>query len=871
MEALYRRSTTRCGPESSAAEHILSKWLRVVHTWWYLAIHTTLMAMCVVYVLTLQLNLHEPTGDFDSVYNPAEITWAVLGVEPLLFLILGRKLLLQWSRVFLADTILWGLTVILWASARGVDGLLLPFLSLRLCVRLLLLSVRSEFATSFLQQDSDCDKVRCDISLAQVHFAIGLAAGGDAVWRERVKKLLHRRDDDVGLLCGRQLFEFVDRVFHMEGMRQPDLEELVPLSHSSLSSTLVPELESKPGLAQARSQRLVQEVIRLMRNEDTGTYGVSETLKSTFSHLNHQCGSLVMLFVLVIFTSSMMPLQSVLLGEMVSQASKAYDRDQAGQSTTEQRTQLLWYSLGLLLSWIAWTAATEKMARTASHIISNGVATLQRKLLNQTARSTIEMSDDFESSFNSVFAGSLQQCAILWTNLLWTAIVPSASISIGLVTAFMQGPAGVRAGSFFVAFALPVLFYRGWNDKAAQLSSAYAARNRELAGQYSSLTTALPSVRASNAAEFVAQQMRGAVEDSKDAYHALQVAVNHVQLWFIGGAHLFELTMAGLVLYGDVASGTTTVAGFFTVLTLVRGMTQPLQSLGNLSRHVLQGAGALRLVDQIANDSRIEPEEDGRPKMAPLSSELQVRNLSFQYPGSEAKALDNVDLQIRAGDYTVICGSSGSGKSTLLSLLMQQRMLPEQTTGTIEMDGVPVHSLSLQSFKSQLGVMFQASMILFGSSIAENISFGCGADQATVEEAAQAAQIHSAIIELPEGYRTRLKNSGGHSLSGGQLQRICLARALCRKPSLLLLDEATSALDPVTEAEIIATLVGLCNSPTGSMGKKLTIVGISHHPLTAQDAHKVVVMERGRIVEQGTFNELAQIQDGLFANLLRSS
>ena len=277
--------------------------------------------------------------------------------------------------------------------------------------------------------------------------------------------------------------------------------------------------------------------------------------------------------------------------------------------------------------------------------------------------------------------------------------------------------------------------------------------------------------------------------------------------------------------------------------------------------------GALQLVDQLVKfDSQSkEGEDEDAASALVLSNELQFKNVVFTYPAAEFPALDGLNLTIEAGSYTVICGGSGSGKSTLLSLLIQERLLARSDSGSIEVDGVVMQGGLLESFKDQVGVVFQSSTILYGLSICENITFGQSVNMAKVEQAAKAAQIHDTIQALANGYATELHSSGGISLSGGQLQRVCLARALYREPSLLLLDEATSALDPVTESEIIETLLELHRN-----SKQLTIVSVSHHPSTAKAADMVVVMDQGRIVEQGGYDELLSRSSGFFFDLVHS-
>ena len=196
---------------------------------------------------------------------------------------------------------------------------------------------------------------------------------------------------------------------------------------------------------------------------------------------------------------------------------------------------------------------------------------------------------------------------------------------------------------------------------------------------------------------------------------------------------------------------------------------------------------------------------------------------------------------------------NSGGKTTSFDLLMQNRA---PTGGTIEWDGVDICDCGRKSFRSHVGVMFQRPMIIQGS-VRENISFGIESSLDDVKRAAEMADISSVIEALPNGYETILGDDGSVSLSGGQLQRVCLARVLHRKCSVLLLDEATSALDTMSEAAIIRTILRLRDT------EGITIVSITHHTDTATDADEILVIDEGVIVERGTYKDLVN-EGGIF-------
>jgi subfamily B ATP-binding cassette protein MsbA len=203
-----------------------------------------------------------------------------------------------------------------------------------------------------------------------------------------------------------------------------------------------------------------------------------------------------------------------------------------------------------------------------------------------------------------------------------------------------------------------------------------------------------------------------------------------------------------------------------------------------------------------------------------------------------------VDLTIRPGEVVALVGSSGSGKTTLVSLLPR---FYEPTRGGIYIDGIPLPSYELKSLRAHIGIVSQ-EIVLFDDTVRRNIAFGgIGACQADVEQAAKLAYAHDFILRLPEGYDTVI-GERGLKLSGGERQRLAIARAILRDPPILILDEATSALD--TESERIVQLA------LGNLMKNRTTLVIAHRLSTIQNADRIIVLDRGAIVEMGSHDEL---------------
>jgi subfamily B ATP-binding cassette protein MsbA len=220
------------------------------------------------------------------------------------------------------------------------------------------------------------------------------------------------------------------------------------------------------------------------------------------------------------------------------------------------------------------------------------------------------------------------------------------------------------------------------------------------------------------------------------------------------------------------------------------------------------------------------------------------------------QVLSELSLQIPATGLTAIVGPSGAGKSTLIKLLLR---FFDPTEGRILVGGTPLTDLRLDDWRSRIAVVPQ-KVFLFSATVRENIAYGAlEADDEQVIAAASAAGAHEFITRLPEGYDTRLGEEGD-KLSGGEAQRICLARALIRKPDLLLLDEATNALDSISEELIQQALEKLRHS--------CAVVVVAHRLATVERADQILVLDDGQLVEQGNLNQLLQA-NGLFARLYK--
>jgi len=269
------------------------------------------------------------------------------------------------------------------------------------------------------------------------------------------------------------------------------------------------------------------------------------------------------------------------------------------------------------------------------------------------------------------------------------------------------------------------------------------------------------------------------------------------------------------------------------------------------------GVAMERLGDILEMEPEQKPEEiSSRVLLPDLKGDIELKGVYFRYGGNETPyVLENISFSMRAGELVAIVGQSGSGKTTLAKLLVGF-YLPSE--GTLTVDGYDLTVIDKEYYRAQIGYVMQSNL-LFSGTIAENIAYGRpGAGRAEIEAEAVAAQADSFIRRLPQGYDTVIGERGSR-LSGGEAQRIALARAFLKDAPLLILDEATANLDPEIEDLVRESMERLLRGRTALL--------IAHRLATVQRADRILAMAEGRIVEEGTHGELLQ-RGGLYQQLV---
>ncbi len=321
-----------------------------------------------------------------------------------------------------------------------------------------------------------------------------------------------------------------------------------------------------------------------------------------------------------------------------------------------------------------------------------------------------------------------------------------------------------------------------------------------------------------------------------------------VQAWFfplmillIGCSNLIVIFVGG----NQYINGQLEIGVLAEFIIYVNMLTWPVAVVGWITSIVQQAEASQKRINAFLEE---QPEIiSGKGVFSGIQGTIEFKNVSLQYPETGIKALDQVNLTIPAGSTLGIIGNIGSGKSTLLDTLVR---LYDPSEGSILIDGHDLKTFQLEELRSAVGYVPQ-NAFLFSEQIEENIRFGNPeASQEAIREAAQKSAVHDNIIQFKEGYKTLL-GERGVTLSGGQIQRVSIARALIKDPQILLLDDCLSAVDTDTEEEILKHL--------RSVSKNKTTLIVSHRISSLKHADQIVVFENGKIVQQGKHTDLIEV------------
>ncbi len=326
----------------------------------------------------------------------------------------------------------------------------------------------------------------------------------------------------------------------------------------------------------------------------------------------------------------------------------------------------------------------------------------------------------------------------------------------------------------------------------------------------------------------------------------IQALFYPMMLLLVGLSTIITVYIGGVeVINGNISSGN--IAEF---IVYVNQLTFPVMSLGWVTSLIQRAAASQKRINEFLNTN---PEINSvLGEKTELQGNVTFKNVSFKYPDTGIQAIKNISFEAKNGEFLAIIGRTGSGKSTIANLLMR---MYDADNGQILLDGKPIGRLDIQHFRQQIGFVPQ-EVFLFSETIYNNIAFGMTeAEPGKVEMAAKNAAVYENIMEFDKGFQT-LIGERGITLSGGQKQRLSIARAIIKEPQILIFDDCLSAVDTKTEEEILSNLSNLMKNKTSIL--------IAHRVSTIKNADRILVMDNGEIVEQGTHTNLMALKGVYF-------
>lgn len=553
---------------------------------------------------------------------------------------------------------------------------------------------------------------------------------------------------------------------------------------------------------------------------------------------------------LMIFNSAAASLGPYLVGQAV-------DQGMAGGSLVTLRNIILLYLLAAGVQWISIYLRVNIMVRVGQSIIYD----LRQRLF----RHLQELSLGFYSRFSAgrVITRVINDVSVLREFLTWALLAIARDLFTLVFIIAIMLLMNVRLS--LVTFAvlplmiwLTTIFRKQARENYRKVRSAISWVNSVLAENINGVRVVQAFSRQSvNYERFSNVVNRNHLDTG---LKAARVAASFPAMIDLLGSLAIGLVvlLGGLTVIGAWGNNQPITAGVLVAFVLyLERFFEPIRDLSQRYDSFQSTMAASERIFALLDTAPEVQDQPGATNLPPLLGEVRFEAVSFHYTDDPTPVLEDIQLHIPAGQTVALVGKTGAGKSTLVKLVSR---FHDPSQGVVQVDGIDLRQATQNSLRSQMGIVLQ-DPFLFAGSVAENIRFGrLDASDAEVEAAAKAVGAHEFIIRLRNGYDT-LVEEGGISLSVGQRQLISFARALLADPRILILDEATSSVDTQTEQIIQRALATLLKDRTAFV--------IAHRLSTVVNADRIIVLRDGRIVEQGTHNELINLE-GVYAQLYQA-